>query len=217
MLIQELFRDPQFYFAWLIVIVVSICLHELAHGAVAMALGDDTPIRRGRMTLNPMVHMGPVSLACLALAGIAWGLMPIDPRRLRGRHGRALVAAAGPATNALLALAGIVALGLWQRFDPRPTRELGQLAANGQYLLWIFGYANVTLALFNLIPFPPLDGSAILRDFSASFDRLVGGISGPSAAGAMPITLVLFVVAGVAIWPLGRSIAEHLLIAVRGG
>ena len=85
-------------------------LHELAHGWAAIWLGDQTPVRQGRMTGNPLVHMGPWSLLMLAVAGIAWGQMPIDRTRLRGRHGEAIVAAAGPAMNVLLALAALSTL-----------------------------------------------------------------------------------------------------------
>src|SRR5438309_6666732 len=101
--IEYLQKEPRFFFAWVLTIVVSVCLHELAHGLVAVWLGDDTPIQQERMTLNPLVHMGPSSLICLLLAGIAWGAMPVNTNRLRGRYGGALVAAAGPLTNILLA------------------------------------------------------------------------------------------------------------------
>ena len=69
MFIEQLSKDPRFFFAMLITIVVSICLHELAHGFAAIWLGDRTPIESGHMTLSPFVHMGVVSLICLLLAG----------------------------------------------------------------------------------------------------------------------------------------------------
>ena len=98
--IQTAASDPRYFFAWILVVVVSICLHEFAHGVVAVWLGDQTPIEEGRITLNPLVHMGPVSMIALLIGGIAWGAMPVNPSRLRGRYAPALVAAAAAASSA---------------------------------------------------------------------------------------------------------------------
>src|SRR4051794_36782865 len=84
MFISYLQSDPQFYFSVIIVVIVSVCLHELAHGFTAMALGDRTPEETGHITLNPHVHMGTTSLLMLAFTGLAWGAMPVDPTRMRG-------------------------------------------------------------------------------------------------------------------------------------
>ena len=73
MFIEQLSTDPQYFFAVCITVVLSVCLHELAHGIVAIWLGDRTPIETGHMTLNPAVHMGWMSLVLLLVAGIAWG------------------------------------------------------------------------------------------------------------------------------------------------
>src|SRR5579862_344316 len=104
MFIENLTQDPQYFWAMIIAVVVSICLHELAHGIVAIWLGDRTPIELGRITLNPLVHMGLPSLIVLLISGIAWGAMPVNERRLRGKYAPALVAAAGPAMNVLIAV-----------------------------------------------------------------------------------------------------------------
>ncbi len=80
--IEQLSKDPQFFLAVCITVVLSICVHELAHGIVAIWHGDRTPIETGHMTLNPAVHMGAMSLILLLVAGIAWGQMPITPSRL---------------------------------------------------------------------------------------------------------------------------------------
>ncbi len=85
--------------SWAFWVILSITLHELGHGVAAIRVGDDTPIRLNRMTLNPLVHMGPTSLIVFAVVGIAWGAMPVNPYRFRGKHADALVAAAGPAVN----------------------------------------------------------------------------------------------------------------------
>jgi len=158
------------YFAVIFTVVVSIVLHELAHGWMAIKLGDNTPNRYGRMTGNPLVHMGPYSLVVLFLMGIAWGQMPIDPTRLRGKFGEAKVAFAGPAVNLMLAFSALVGLGLWWRLAP--FTEVEGPPANGLKLLFYFGYYNILLFIFNMMPIPPLDGSHILANFSRGYANL---------------------------------------------
>jgi Zn-dependent protease len=177
-------------------------------------LGDDTPIEQGRMTLNPFVHMGPVSLIVLLISGIAWGLMPIDRRRLRGKYGEAQVAAAGPFMNVVIAAVVLTALGLWQRYRDVPTSELSQMAQNGEYLLWVFGMMNVCLALFNLVPCPPLDGAHILANFSDSFARTLDGMM--QTGMYFRFAIILFAVGGYVIFPFGTKLAGAYLFWVRG-
>ena len=91
--------------SWTFWVILAITLHELGHALSATWLGDQTPRQYGRLSLNPIVHMGPYSLIAFILVGLAWGLTPINPNQLRwGRLGRIIVAAAGPATNLLLAI-----------------------------------------------------------------------------------------------------------------
>jgi Zn-dependent protease len=134
--------------------------HEFAHAWVATKLGDDTPRREGRVTLNPLAHIDWIGTALLpaitSLFGggfIGWG-KPVNtnPSRLRwGYRGMALVALAGPASNVvfavILAVAAIAAAGILPSFS--------QYAANGVRL-------SLYLAIFNLLPVPPLDGSKLL-------------------------------------------------------
>ncbi|MCI0364050.1 MAG: site-2 protease family protein [Phycisphaerales bacterium] len=144
-------------------VVFSITLHELAHGWAAIWQGDDTPRRLGRMTMNPLVHMGPWSLLMFALVGIAWGVMPVDPSRFRWRRrGRIVVSFAGPAMNIALALVALTAAAFWINYGPdqEPLRE------NVFLFLTTGGWLNIFLAAFNLLPFPPLDGAGILMGFS---------------------------------------------------
>src|SRR6056297_3003392 len=77
--------------SWAVWVILSICLHELAHGWTAIRLGDDTPVVTGHMTWNPIVHMGAFSLFVFAFIGIAWGQMPINPSKLRGRYAESVV------------------------------------------------------------------------------------------------------------------------------
>lgn len=163
--------------SWVFWVLLSITLHELGHGWAAIREGDRTPIELGRMTMNPIVHMGPQSLLLFALCGIAWGVMPISPHRLRrGRTSRLIVAAAGPAVNLLLAALTIVLLGLWLRLGsaagPTMHRNLATFLLSGAFL-------NLFLAGFNLIPAPPLDGARILASLSYRFERLFAHPNAP--------------------------------------
>jgi len=177
MLISELMDgDYVYYLSVVTTVVISIVLHELGHGVAAIWQGDDTPRVTGHMTLDPMVHMGGMSLVLLFVIGIAFGQMPVNPSRFRGRFGRALVAAAGPAVNVVLALLGLTALALWLRATDTPLvfesfHGLRETLNNGQFFLFIFGYINIVLFLLNLIPIPPLDGSTVLADLSPGYAR----------------------------------------------
>ncbi|MDI9402992.1 MAG: site-2 protease family protein [Limnohabitans sp.] len=151
--------------------VASITLHELAHGWAAIWQGDDTPRVYGRMTPNPLVHMGVYSLVCLLLVGIAWGSMPTNPGNYRwGRRGRIVVSGAGPAMNVLLAFLCWTAVGLiagLSDLDPEidsPMRRAFQFAVIG-------GSLNGLLALFNMLPVPPFDGASVVAGFSRTYYR----------------------------------------------
>ncbi len=149
--------------SWIFWVIFAIVLHELAHGWAALWQGDDTPRRLGRMTVNPLVHMGMTSLLIFALIGLAWGAMPVNPGRFRNRrYGDVLVSLAGPAMNIILSLAALTGLSLWLRFGPtaQPLHE------NVTTFLWTGGWLNIVLALLNLLPIPPLDGSRILAGLS---------------------------------------------------
>ena len=139
------------------ILLASMTLHELAHAVVATRLGDPTPREQGRLTLNPIVHLDPAGTAMFALTYFLTDLMfgwakpvLVQPGNFRRpKQGMALVAAAGPATNFLLALVILAAL-VHQDFGDRTTVVL------------IRAYeVNVILGIFNLLPLPPLDGSRI--------------------------------------------------------
>ena len=154
--------SPEIALVAIVIIILSIIFHEVAHGYVANWLGDPTARLSGRLTLNPIPHIDPVGSllvpGILMLSGtpflIGWAKpVPYNPYNLRhGKWGEALVAFAGPATNILIAVAFALLLRLGLLTSPL----LVQVA-----FLAIF--ANIALAIINLIPIPPLDGSKILR------------------------------------------------------
>lgn len=144
----------------------SIILHEVSHGWVANSFGDDTAKRAGRLTLNPIAHIDPfgtiiLPVLLIATTGRAFGYakpVPVNPRNLREpRNQSLLVSLAGPGVNIVLAL--IAAFGLRRVLTPGASVQAWSL---GDFLLNL-GYANVLLAAFNLIPLPPLDGSAVVE------------------------------------------------------
>ena len=150
------------------VMVPSIVLHEVAHGYVANAFGDDTAKRAGRLTLNPVPHVDPVGTllvpALLSLGGVGffgWAKpVPVNVGRLRSpRNQGVLVSLAGPAVNAALAaLFGV----LFVQFVRPGVLSSGSLSTGAEVVFYA-SLVNVGLCAFNLIPVPPLDGSVLLE------------------------------------------------------
>ena len=143
-------------------VLLAIILHEYAHGLVSVWLGDETPRRQGRLSLNPFRHLDLMGVVCLAVFKIGWAKpVMVNPRAYRnGKWGMALVALAGPLTNFLLAFVGcLVYTLLWKHLFF--FRE-GMPVEMFYYFLINLISVNVGLGVFNLIPIPPLDGSKIL-------------------------------------------------------
>lgn len=207
---------PALVVAWVLWIIISITFHELAHGWAAIGRGDRTPIDSGHMTFNPVVHMGLTSLVMLALLGIAFGAMPIDPSRMKGRYAEAWVAFAGPLMNfgiaVLCVLAGGVAVALMsqdeiERFVRAPMGVLkgsSELAPKVAIFLGIGAMLNVSLGLFNLLPLPPLDGSRIVGSFSRAYRDFT------ETEGGRVLSLIAFLLAfffaGSFIVPVGMEV-----------
>lgn len=152
--------------AIIVALIISIVLHEMAHGFAADWLGDPTARLQGRLSPNPLVHIDPIgsvlipALLFITNAGILFGWakpVPYNPYNLKDQKwGEAKVAAAGPATNILIALIFGVLIRLGD--------TLG-LSSSFLDLASYIVYINILLAFFNMIPFPPLDGSKIIQPF----------------------------------------------------
>ncbi len=152
----------------ILTLLIAFTFHELAHAWSAVQLGDDTPARMGRLTLNPLAHLDPIGSLLLIVAGFGWAKpVQVNPYHLRygPQLGMALVAAAGPFANLIMALLaalpfrfGLVSL--------TSQGSIGGLLPTPAGFLIDFIFLNLVLMLFNLIPIAPLDGSKILRGFA---------------------------------------------------
>lgn len=173
----RLHKIPETAVLFFVVLIPSIIIHEVTHGAVALAFGDDTAKRAGRLTLNPIPHvdiLGTVILPAILImtAGVAFGWakpVPVSVDKLRNpRNDAVIVSLAGPLVNVLLAVVcGLLFSLLTPHLDKLYFLESGNLSVLpvGYQLLFLAGFANVLLAAFNILPLPPLDGSAILERF----------------------------------------------------
>ncbi len=168
-------------------VLLALSVHECAHGWMSYKLGDSTARNLGRLTLNPIKHIDPIGLICMIFFRFGWARpVPVNARYYKKpKRDMALVAAAGPISNLIMCVIGILCLYLtylFYSFLPNPvsfitlwnTAQRGDpvemdLAAKIVYVLFIFfqqfSVLNVSLAVFNLLPIPPLDGSRIMYIF----------------------------------------------------
>ena len=202
--------NPDRLITMAILFLTSMPIHEWAHAWTAYQLGDDTAALRGRLTINPLAHLDPVGTLSLLFFGFGWGRpVPVVPYRLRGnrRASWALVSAAGPFSNLVLAMLAAIPFRLgW----------LSPYASSGSIItlpgiLIEFIIINLSLTLFNLIPVPPLDGSRILAwllpaSWATALDRL-------EQIGGMGLMLVLYLMSRLGLF--SRIIWPALLFLIR--
>jgi Zn-dependent protease len=198
-----------------VVLIASLTFHEAAHAWTANWLGDPTARRLGRLSLNPAVHIDPIGTLLFPLIAIVTGApligwakpVPVDMRNLRDpKRDFAIVALAGPVSNLLLAVVGIAVM--WAAFGSEGiAAHAGSVLAVG---LFRFVRLNVLLAVFNMIPIPPLDGGNVLigilpAPMADAVDRL-------RSYGFVVLYLLLFSgVLGAIIRPVDRMILALLL------
>jgi Zn-dependent protease len=152
--VQRAADDPVGFIAFVIAIILGITVHEFMHAYTAHRLGDDTARLLGRLSLNPMAHLDPFGTLLLVLAGFGYGKpVPFNESRLRTTMGVTFVALAGPLAN--LALAALCAIPL--RFS-----SASLLGGAYEEMLTAIVLWNCVLAIFNLVPIPPLDGANVV-------------------------------------------------------
>lgn len=157
--------DPQAFLITILVLCVSLSFHEMAHAWAANKMGDDTAALQGRLTMNPLAHLDPIGSLLFIIGGIGWAKpVPINPNRFTRsksmKQGIVLTSLAGPASNLLLSVVSVIlvyiiyTISLAMNADNVVTNIL-------QALFVRFYQANIILAVFNLLPVPPLDGYKI--------------------------------------------------------
>lgn len=146
------------------IMVITLTLHECAHGLMALKLGDTTAKDAGRLTLNPLKHLDPLGAIMMLVAHIGWAKpVPVNPMRFKNpKNGMALVGLAGPLTNLVIAFGCSFPVALIERGVYFRGWEFTAVLSIVYTFFYLMFVVNITLAMFNLIPIPPFDGSRIL-------------------------------------------------------
>ena len=196
--------------------LICITLHELAHGYVAYRLGDDTAKRAGRLTLNPLRHIDIMGLLMMIVFKFGWAKpVPVNMWKFKNpKKGMAITAAAGPIANLLIALVFLFLYGFLFALLHRPGRSLNWLLE----MLYITAYLSIALAIFNIIPIPPLDGSKVL--FSCISDRSYTKLMYYERYGMIILLVLVLLLSRTSLDPLSRSaywVMDKLFFAANWG
>ena len=204
----------------ILVLCISLSFHEMAHGWMAYKLGDDTASLQGRLTLNPLAHLDPIGSLTFIIAGIGWARpVPINParfdRKITMKKGIVLTSLAGPTANLILATASAIVLYLVL------TAGLLMNGADNLMITVLIAlftrmyFANISLAVFNLLPIPPLDGFKV---FGATLpDRIYYKLMGYERYIGMAFLLLVLVggsilptIISTIAWPFDQVIRSPL-------
>lgn len=174
--LDALKRDPEEAVLQILIVVFSICCHEYMHARTALWQGDDTAARSGHLTLNPMKQMGPISIIMLLMVGIAFGQVPVDPRRMRNSWSEAIVSLAGPLANLALFMLFLAGAIITSTSLGEYSQAYGAFVLSERhyflYSILLYGsMLNLVLFFFNLVPVPPLDGHGVICYFLPNLRR----------------------------------------------
>lgn len=204
MFITKLWDNPLHFIFWTVMVVFSVCIHELSHVYAALSQGDETAARQGYLTLNPLKLMGMQSLLFLAFIGIAWGAVPVTPSRFRRHYSHAFVAASGPLANLSLAVLFALVTAL--------TYSRGGIEGRaGLFTLFFFLglQVNCMLALLNLLPIPMFDGWEIAALLIPSLNRIPP--ESRQQGGWIVLMLLFLTPLSQQLWRIAFALANFLL------